>query len=177
MRPLHPYLKPLYSHILSSRTFRLVRVLGHAAIPGNERAHVLARDLSHQTPENDSSTIRPPDFLYSSHLAELRLIRQHYSYLTRPSLADRPSCGVISKPISSRQHSSTLTSTPALVHLSACTAATVTSFFILSGSVRPFLSSQLFPPHRNLLGVPTDRSHGHCPAMAGGPSRAGSRHL
>ncbi|KAG0417590.1 hypothetical protein HPB47_005493 [Ixodes persulcatus] len=57
-------------------------------IPGNECAHALARELSNRAPGEDSATIRPAPFSYSTHLAELRLARQHYPP-PQPSLTRR----------------------------------------------------------------------------------------
>ncbi|KAH7958423.1 hypothetical protein HPB49_001497 [Dermacentor silvarum] len=71
----------------TSHTFRLVWVSGHAAIPGNERAHALARELSYRAAGDRSTIIRPQPFSYASQLAEIRITRQHYPpphpFLTR----------------------------------------------------------------------------------------------
>ncbi|KAG0428426.1 hypothetical protein HPB47_024586 [Ixodes persulcatus] len=87
---LHPFTASLLDSFLSStsHTFRLVWVPGHADIPGNECAHALARELSNRAPGEDSATIRPAPFSYSTHLAELRLARQHYPP-PQPSLTRR----------------------------------------------------------------------------------------
>ncbi|KAM7302997.1 hypothetical protein ISCGN_018505 [Ixodes scapularis] len=87
---LHPFTASLLDSFLSStsHTFRLVWVPGHADIPGNERAHALARELSHRAPGEDFATIPPAPFSYSTHLAELRLARQHYPP-PQPSLTRR----------------------------------------------------------------------------------------
>ncbi|KAG0429354.1 hypothetical protein HPB47_023759 [Ixodes persulcatus] len=87
---LHPSTASLLDPFLSSTShnFRLVWVPGHAAVPGNERAHALARDLSHRAPGEDFVSIQPAPYSYSTHLAELRLARQHYPP-PHPSLTRR----------------------------------------------------------------------------------------
>ncbi|KAH7971464.1 hypothetical protein HPB49_024417 [Dermacentor silvarum] len=87
---LHPTTTSLLESFLSStsHTFRLVWVPGHAAIPGNERAHALARELSYRAAGDRSAIIRPQPFSYASQLAEMRLTRQHYPP-PHPSLTRR----------------------------------------------------------------------------------------
>ncbi|KAG0430398.1 hypothetical protein HPB47_022728 [Ixodes persulcatus] len=87
---LHPSTASLLDPFLfsTSHNFRLVWVPGHAAVPGNKRAHALARDLSHRAPGEDFVSIKPPPYSYSTHLAELRLARQHYPP-PHPSLTRR----------------------------------------------------------------------------------------
>ncbi|KAM7301306.1 integrin alpha-4 [Ixodes scapularis] len=87
---LHPSTASLLDPFLSSTShnFRLIWVPGHAAVPGNERAHALARDLSHRAPGEDFVSIQPAPYSYSTHLAELRLARQHYPP-PHPSLTRR----------------------------------------------------------------------------------------
>ncbi|KAM7309707.1 hypothetical protein ISCGN_006700 [Ixodes scapularis] len=87
---LHPSTASLLDPFLSSTShnFRLIWVPGHAAVPGNERAHALARDLSHRAPGEDFVNIQPAPYSYSTHLAELRLARQHYPP-PHPSLTRR----------------------------------------------------------------------------------------
>ncbi|KAM7303131.1 hypothetical protein ISCGN_018639 [Ixodes scapularis] len=87
---LHPSTASLLDPFLSSTShnFRLIWVPGHAAVPGNEHAHALARDLSHRAPGEDFVSIQPAPYSYSTHLAELRLARQHYPP-PHPSLTRR----------------------------------------------------------------------------------------
>ncbi|KAM7312004.1 hypothetical protein ISCGN_008909 [Ixodes scapularis] len=87
---LHPSTASLLDPFLSSTShnFRLIWVPGHAAVPGNERAHALARDLSHRAPGEDVVNIQPAPYSYSTQLAELRLARQHYPP-PHPSLTRR----------------------------------------------------------------------------------------
>ncbi|KAH7937325.1 hypothetical protein HPB49_010769 [Dermacentor silvarum] len=97
---------------------------GHAAIPGNECAHALARELSHRAAGDRSAIIRPHPFSYASQLAEIHLTRQHYPHLILPLLADRLSVGDNYRGILSRRPFSIPTSTPPVVQLNARTAVT-----------------------------------------------------
>ncbi|KAM7315199.1 hypothetical protein ISCGN_004981 [Ixodes scapularis] len=144
---LHPSAACLLDPFLSStsHTFRLARVLGHAAVPGNECAHALVRELSHRALGEQSATIRQP--LSPTQLTQLSYVLLDYFVFlfSLPLLADRASYGLNSKPSLYRRPSSTLRRTPPAVRLNACTAAIVLPSSMWSGNTKPFPLSHLFP--------------------------------
>ncbi|KAH7966857.1 hypothetical protein HPB49_019902 [Dermacentor silvarum] len=127
---LHPTTTSILESFLSStsHTFRLVWVPGHAAIPGNERARALVRELSHRAAGDRSAIIRPQIFSLS--------VGDNY------------------RRILSRRPFSIPTSTPPVVQLNARTALTAPPYFIWSGFAKTFPTSLPFqtppsPPGRS----------------------------